>query len=130
MNWLISSMVVTLCKPLVHFLSCKASATDTFFLRASPYSLGAMSHVLCPCSHLSLQNLTRWPLPTFILVQDMNRLSSVAECAIDIDARGLLGSVHLNHHLSLRAMLNLLRSSIPRPPNFLGRCSLLQLTRQ
>src|SRR6185437_5397828 len=40
-------------------------------------------------------------------------------------------SFHSNHnHRSRNALLNLSRSSTPRPPNFFGRCTFFHCTRQ
>jgi hypothetical protein len=74
---LISSVEVIRCNPLSHFLSCKLSATDIFFLQASLYRLGTILLGHSPSSHLSCQKLTFLPLPRLIIVQALNKLTSV-----------------------------------------------------
>jgi hypothetical protein len=114
---LISSVEVIRCNPLDHFLSCKASATDMFFCQASLYNLGAMSLGHSPCSHLSCQKLTFFPLPRLITVQALNRLSLVALCLMFMFAHDFCGSFHLYHcYLKYKAILHFERSRMPSPP--------------
>jgi hypothetical protein len=128
---LISSVEVIRCNPLSHFLSCKPSATDIFFLQASLYMLGTISLGHSPSSHLSCQKLTFLPLPRLIIVQALNKLTSVSLCLMFMFAHGLFGSFHLYHcHLKRKAMLNFERPRMPSPPSFFCHCTRFQLTRQ
>jgi hypothetical protein len=130
-SWLISSVEVIRCSPLVHFLSCSPSATEMFFLQASLYRLGAMSLGHSPCHHLSCQKLTFLPFPKLMEVHALNKLFSISFCMIFMFPQGLCGSFHFNHcHLKCKAILNFDKSKTPRPPSFLGLCTLFQLTRQ
>jgi hypothetical protein len=130
-NWLISSVEVIRCNPLVYFLSCSPSATELFFLQASLYRFGAMSLGHSPCNHMSCQKLTFLPFPKQMEVHALNKLFSISLCMIFMFPQGLFGSFHLNHcHLKCKVILNFDKSKTPRPPSFLGLCTLFQLIRQ
>jgi hypothetical protein len=89
-------------------------------------SLGAW-----PSSHLSAQKLTLLPLPTLMLIQVRNNCISVSELGMSRPVYGLPSICHACHcHRRRKAFLNLLRSTIPKPPSHFGINTLFQFTMQ
>jgi hypothetical protein len=128
-NWYASSVVVSLCSPLIHCLFCIAFANNKFLRHASLNIIGAMSLGRWPSSQRSFQKLICLSLPTTMLIHARNKAVSVSLRHTGILDQGLCGSFHFSPcYRSRRALLNFLRSRISRPPFTLGIKTRFQLT--
>jgi hypothetical protein len=116
-------------RPLIHFRSARADATDRFFHQASLNRAGTSSFGALPSTHLSCQKLVFLPSPSCITVQALNRVISDFVDGGCNPCHGFPLSVQRNQgHHRRSAVLKRSRSKMSRWPNCLGRVTLFQCT--
>jgi hypothetical protein len=114
--------------PLFNLSSLIPWAIIIFFCHANLYTTGTIFFCAWPSSQWSCQKLVSFPFSTVTLVQAIKSAASVALCGMFICAHNFFLSFRLYHcQRRHKALLNLVRSSIPRPPSALGCCTLCQL---
>ena len=102
---------------------CSAAATVLFFGRLMLKRFGAMSFGLQPCSHPECQKLILLPSPTEIVVHAAKRRPLVSSHGVFIPIQAFSGDTHSCHSHRLRALANLSRFRMPKPPFFLGHAA-------
>ena len=114
-----------------HIQVCLSSAAATvrLFGRLILKRFGAMSFGLRPCRHPECQKLVLLPLPTVIVVHAAKRRPSMSSHGVFVPNQTFSGDTHSCHsHRSLRALANLSRLRMPKPPFSLGMAHAIQLT--
>jgi len=118
-------------KESIQLLIRSSCCTDLFFLLASYKRLGAKYLGACPSNQLLCHNRAFASSPKLIVVEELNNRQSMPLQGRSIPTQGLESSVQSCHNqCNLRARPNLLRSGTPKPPRYLGRVTVGQLTRQ
>ena len=109
---------------------CWSAATTVLFLcRQIAKRLGAISCGLRPCSHPECQKLVFLPLPSEIVVHAAKRRRSMSSHGVAVPIQAFSGEVHsCQSQRNLRALANLTRFRMPKPPFSLGQLHLVQLT--
>ena len=89
-------------------------------------SIGARPSIQEECQKDALH-----PSPMVTTVLILNNCRSIASQGTVVPTQGLSWSVHSNQsHRSLKALPNSSKSRTPRPPNFFGRMTFAQRTKQ
>jgi hypothetical protein len=105
--------------------------TDPFFVLDITNRLGAKWHGASPSSQASCQKRHLWPSPTTTLVEVVKSAWSVPSVGVSMPAQGLVSSTHSCHNQRrCKALPNLSRSGIPKPPKSFGLVTVAQFTRQ
>jgi hypothetical protein len=105
--------------------------TLLFLNLAILYSSSTKSLGAAPWSHLASQNGVLFPLSICIMVEEKKMLLLDLSDTFRRFSHGLaLRSQSCQSHLILRALLNLSKSFIPKPPHLLGLKHVCQLIRQ
>jgi hypothetical protein len=113
----------------IQALSCRASATDRFFLFDFLKRSGAMSLSPRPKSQPEDQKEALCPSPRVIVVQAAKSNLSCLVQGTSVPTHALSGEVHsCQSHHSWSAEANLWRLRMPRSPNFFGSDVFVQLT--
>jgi hypothetical protein len=123
--------VLILVRFLIQLLFCSFLVTDLLLNLANSKRLGASSIGAAPHSHLASQNGVALPFPSWIQVEETNKCLSIGSTTLRRFFQGLSFSSHwCQSHRSLKTLLNLLRSLIPRPPSFFGLVHIYQFIKQ
>jgi hypothetical protein len=124
-------VVLILERFLIQLRLWSSVCTFHFLNLAKLNRLGASSLGDVPFSHLAFQKGVFLSSPTVTSVEQKKSCLSMRSEILSKCFHGLsLWSQLCHSHLRRRALLNLFRSLIPRPPNFFGLMQVAQLTKQ